>query len=58
MRVEVCVPDEYIGNIICDLSARKGHILDQISSIGYTTLIANVPLANMFKYIDTVSVPI
>ncbi|MFP3037975.1 MAG: elongation factor G [Candidatus Hodgkinia cicadicola] len=54
MRVEVCVPDEYIGNIICDLSARKGHILDQISSIGYTTLIANVPLANMFKYIDTV----
>ncbi len=52
MKVEVCTPDQFIGSVISDLSARHGQIISQISSDKITTIIANVPLANMFKFID------
>ncbi|AHL30855.1 MAG: elongation factor EF-2 [Candidatus Hodgkinia cicadicola] len=53
MRVEVGAPDEYANNIISDLSARRGHVLEQVSNLGHTTVFALVPLINVFKYIDT-----
>ncbi len=53
MKVEINIPDEYIGNVICDLNSRKGHIINQNSLMEFTTIIANIPLANMFKYVDT-----
>ncbi|XXN13578.1 MAG: elongation factor G [Candidatus Hodgkinia cicadicola] len=52
MRIEVGAPDEYANNIISDLSGRRGHVFEQVSNLGHTTVFALVPLINVFKYID------
>ncbi len=53
MKVEIFIPDIYIGDVTSDLKARGGHITDQ-TSINKTGLIkAKISLANTFKYIDT-----
>ena len=50
MAVEVVSPDEYMGDVIGDLSARRGRI-QKIGSRGKTQVIAaHVPLAEMFGY--------
>ena len=50
MKVVVVVPEEYMGDVIGDLNARRGQIssLDQVS--GAKQITANVPLASMFGY--------
>jgi len=50
MKVDVTVPDEYLGNVIGDLTARRGMIQGQESRPGATQVDALVPLANMFGY--------
>ncbi|WP_341760425.1 elongation factor G [Candidatus Endowatersipora endosymbiont of Watersipora subatra] len=52
MKVEVITPKDYIGDVIGDLSSRRGQVsgtetrgIDQVVN-------AMVPLANMFKYVD------
>ncbi len=50
MKVDVTVPDEYLGNVIGDLTARRGMIQGQESRTGATQVDALVPLANMFGY--------
>ncbi|MBF0156494.1 MAG: elongation factor G [Magnetococcales bacterium] len=50
MSVEVEVPEEYMGDVIGNLSSRRGHI-QGMSSVGNHHLVkAMVPLANMFGY--------
>ena len=50
MKVSVNVPDEYMGTVIGDITARHGNILGQITRTGSVQIDANVPLAEMFGY--------
>ena len=50
MKVSVIVPDDYLGNVIGDLTGRRGQIQGQESRPGATQVDSLVPLANMFGY--------
>ena len=50
MKVSIVVPDEYTGDVIGDVSARRGNILGMEPRNGATQIDANVPLASMFGY--------
>jgi elongation factor G len=50
MKVEVVVPEQYMGDVIGNLSGRRGHIEEMESHLGIQTIKAKVPLANMFGY--------
>ena len=50
MKVSVVVPDEYMGVVIGDVTARRGNILGQITRTGSVQVDANVPLSSMFGY--------
>lgn len=50
-RYEVCVPDEYMGDIIGDMNRRRGRIMGMNpTDDGQQQVVAEVPLAEMFKY--------
>ena len=50
MKVEVIVPDEYLGNVMGDITSRRGR-LDGTEARGNAQVIrANVPLSEMFGY--------
>ena len=50
MKVDVIVPDEYMGNVIGDLNSRRGQIQNQESQDGTARVTAQVPLSEMFGY--------
>lgn len=52
MKVEVEVPDDFIGNVIGDLNSRRGQVEGQETdqSQGIAKVVAKVPLATMFGY--------
>jgi elongation factor G len=50
MKVEVEVPDDFIGNVIGDLNSRRGQIEGQDNDQGIAKVTAKVPLAKMFGY--------
>ena len=50
MKVDVSVPDEYFGNVMGDITARRGKPLGQESRGNAIMLSAMVPLAEMFGY--------
>jgi len=50
MRVEVTVPDEYMGDVIGDLNSRRGRIEATDDINGSKMITAYVPLAEMFGY--------
>lgn len=50
MHVEVEVPDEYMGDIIGDINKKRGRVLGMEASKGLQKIIAEVPMAEMFKY--------
>lgn len=50
MKVEVEVPDDFVGNVIGDLNSRRGQIEGQDNVNGIAKVTAKVPLANMFGY--------
>ncbi len=51
MKVEVTMPEEYMGDVIGDLNSRRGHIDGSIEDVGGGKMIrALVPLAEMFGY--------
>jgi elongation factor G len=50
MDVEVVVPEEYMGDIIGDLSARRGRIGGMFTRAEARVIAASVPLSEMFGY--------
>ena len=50
MDVEVVTPQEFMGEVIGDLSGRRGKILDMENRAGAQVIEARVPLATMFGY--------
>jgi len=54
MEVEVVVPEEFMGDVMGDLSARRGHIQGMDSRGGGQVIRAMVPLSEMFGYATTV----
>ena len=50
MSVEVVVPEEYMGDVIGDLSSRRGRVLEMGVRANARIVKAYVPLAEMFGY--------
>ena len=50
MKVEVEVPDDYMGTVIGDLISRRGQIESQNTENGLAKVVSKVPLATMFGY--------
>ncbi len=53
MKVEVVVPEEYMGNVMGDLTSRRGRPLGQESRGNALQISAMVPLSEMFGYATT-----
>jgi elongation factor G len=50
MKVEVVVPEEYMGDVMGDVSARRGRIVSMEARGGTQIVNARVPLSEMFGY--------
>ncbi|MDP3058913.1 MAG: elongation factor G, partial [bacterium] len=50
MKVEVVVPDDYMGDVIGDISSRRGRLEGMEARGGLQTIRGAVPLATMFGY--------
>ena len=50
MRVDVVVPEDYMGDVIGDLNSRRGRIEGMDSHNGASTIHSLVPLSEMFGY--------
>ena len=50
MKVEVEVPEDYLGSVIGDLSSRRGQVEGQSIDDGQSKVQSKVPLAEMFGY--------
>ena len=50
MKVEVEVPEDFLGSVIGDLSSRRGQVEGQSIDDGMSKVNAKVPLAEMFGY--------
>jgi len=51
MAVEVRTPEEYMGDVIGDLNARRGQIQSMEDATGVKVVTAKVPLSEMFGYV-------
>jgi len=50
MRVEVVVPEDYMGTVIADLNSRRGQLQGRESRAASEIINVQVPLAEMFGY--------
>ena len=50
MKIEVVVPEEYMGDVIGDLNTRRGKVRSMEARGGTQIVNARVPLAEMFGY--------
>ena len=50
MKVAITVPDEYMGDVIGDVNARRGQIQNTEVRTGAVQINAFIPLSNMFGY--------
>ncbi len=50
MRVEVTVPEDYMGDVIGDITSRRGHIQSMEARGGTQIINSRVPLSEMFGY--------
>ena len=53
MKVEVIVPDEYFGNVMGDITSRRGQLQGTEQRGNAQIIHANVPLSEMFGYITS-----
>ena len=53
MKVQVVVPDEYLGNVMGDITSRRGRPLGQESRGNALAIDAMVPLSEMFGYVTS-----
>jgi elongation factor G len=51
MKMEVVVPEQYMGDVIGDLNSRRGRILGMSQRGNAQVIDAEVPLATMFGYV-------
>jgi elongation factor G len=51
MKVEVIVPEEFMGEVIGDLNSRRGHVQGSEDRANARVIAAMVPLAQMFGYV-------
>ncbi len=52
MNVEITVPDQYLGDVMGDISKRRGNLQGTTSNAGSQIIRAQVPLAEMTGYIS------
>ena len=50
MKVEVETPEEYMGDVMGDLSSRRGRIMSTDAKLGNQIIMSEVPLSEMFGY--------
>ena len=50
MKVVVTAPDEYMGDVMGDINARRGQIVGTDIRNGAAVIESRVPLSNMFGY--------
>jgi elongation factor G len=50
MRVEIVAPDDYMGDVIGDMNARRGRVIGTDAHAGLQSIHAIVPLSEMFGY--------
>ncbi len=50
MKVDVVVPEEYMGDVMGDISSRRGKIEGMEARAGAQVIAAKVPMAEMFGY--------
>jgi elongation factor G len=50
MKVEVIAPEEHLGDVMGDLSSRRGRIREMVSQDSAQIIHADVPLAELFGY--------
>ncbi|MFA5724929.1 MAG: elongation factor G [Candidatus Omnitrophota bacterium] len=50
MDMEVIVPEEFMGQVIGDLSSRRAKIISLAQRLNLRTIRANIPLAEVFNY--------
>jgi len=50
MAVEIVTPEDYLGEVIGDINARRGRITDMGQRVNLRLLKAEIPLAGMFGY--------
>ena len=50
MKVEVVVPDDYMGDVLGDISARRGRVTGMDMHAGMHSIDGIVPLSEMFGY--------
>ena len=53
MKVQIVVPDEYLGNVMGDITSRRGKPMRQESRGNALAIDAMVPLAEMFGYVTS-----
>merc|ERR1712174_18754 len=53
MKVDIITPEEYMGDVLGDINARRGLVGDLGERGNIKTISAQVPLANMFQYVST-----
>jgi len=53
MQVDITTPEEYMGDVLGDINARRGQVGDLGERGNTKTISALVPLANMFQYVST-----
>ncbi len=52
MSVEITVPDQYLGDVMGDVSKRRGNLLGTTSSAGSQVINAQIPMSEMFGYVS------
>jgi elongation factor G len=50
MKLEISVPERYVGDVISDINARRGKIEEVTADAGRQHIVAFVPLAETFGY--------
>ena len=53
MKIELTTPDELMGDVIGDLNSRRGMVNGMDQRANARVIDAQVPLANMFGYVNT-----
>lgn len=51
MKVDITVPDQYYGDVIGDVSRRRGQLNGEVQRGNAKTVTCHVPLAEMFGYV-------